>query len=198
MRPPQPEGAPPLEISLEERETLVAQARAVLPEDGYQKLLGAVRTLRYVTEWLEKQEASLADLRELLCPATTEKTEKVLKPAGIDSGPEKPAVTGVEGRGAKRQARGHGRNGAAAYRGAQRVPVPHASFKPGDACPDGCGGKVYPQRDPGVLGRIKGQAPLAATVYEWEKLRCNRCGNVSTAAAPPEAGEKKYEETASA
>ena len=34
----------------------------------------------------------------------------------------------------------------------------------GDACPDGCGGKVYPQRDPGVLVRIKGQAPLAATV----------------------------------
>ena len=33
----------------------------------------------------------------------------------------------------------------------------------------GCGGKVYPQRDPGVLVRIKGQAPLAATVYEMEK-----------------------------
>jgi hypothetical protein len=77
MRPPQPEGAPPLEISMEELETLVEQARAVLPEDGYKKLLGAVRTLRYVTELLEKKEASLADLRELLCPATTEKTEKV-------------------------------------------------------------------------------------------------------------------------
>jgi transposase len=176
MRPPQPEGAPPLEISMEELETLVEQARAVLPEDGYKKLLGAVRTLRYVTELLEKKEASLADLRELLCPATTEKTEKVLKQAGIDSGPEKPSVAGVEGRGAKRKARGHGRNGAAAYSGAQRVPVPHASLKPGDVCPDGCGGKVYPQRDPGVLVRIKGQAPLAATVYELEKLRCNLCG----------------------
>ena len=39
-------------------------------------------------------------------------------------------------------------------------------------------------------------APLAATVYELEKLRCNLCGNVYTAAAPPEAGEKKYDETA--
>ena len=44
------------------------QARAVLPEDGYQRLLGAVHTLRYVTELLEKKEASLANLRELLCP----------------------------------------------------------------------------------------------------------------------------------
>jgi transposase len=76
--------------------------------------------------------------------------------------------------------------------------VPHASLKPGEACPDGCGGKVYPQRDRGVLVRIKGQAPLAATVYELEKLRCNLCGNVYTAAAPPEAGEKKYDETAAA
>ena len=47
-----------------------------------------------------------------------------------------------------------------------------------------------------MLVRIKGQAPLAATVYELEKLRCNLCGNVYTAEAPPEAGEKKYDETA--
>ena len=146
---------PRLDVSTEELEALVEQARAVLPEDGYQKLLGAVHTLRYVTELLEKKEASLANLRELLCPATTEKTEKVLKQAGIGSGPEKPsAAAGPEPRVPKRKARGHGRNGAAAYSGAQKVPVPHASLKPGDACPDGCGGKVYPQREPGVLVRI--------------------------------------------
>ena len=71
------------------------------------------------------------------------------------------------------------------------------SLKAGDPCPDGqCGGKVYPQRDPGVLVRIKGQAPIAATVYELEKLRCNLCGDVFTAAAPEGAGEQKYDETA--
>ena len=195
MKSPQPGGAPPLEISIEELEALVEQARPALSEDGYQKLLGAVHTLRYVTELLEKKKASWADLRELLCPATTEKTEKVLKQAGIDSGAKEPSV-GAEVRTHKRKAPGHGRNGAAAYSGAQKVQVPHASLEAGDPCPDGCGGKVYPQRDPGVLVRIKGQAPLAATVYELEKLRCNLCGNVYTAAAPPEAGEKKYDETA--
>ena len=195
MKSPQPGGAPPLEISIEELEALVEQARPALSEDGYQKLLGAVHTLRYVTELLEKKKASLADLRELLSPATTEKTEKVLKQAGIDSGAKEPSV-GAEARTHKRKAPGHGRNGAAAYSGAQKVQVPHASLEAGDPCPDGCGGKVYPQRDPGVLVRIKGQAPLAATVYELEKLRCNLCGNVYTAAAPPEAGEKKYDETA--
>ena len=131
MKSPQPEGAPPLEISIEELEALVEQARAALSEEGYKKLLGAIHTLRYVTELLEKKEASLTDLRELLCPATTEKTEKVLQQAGIDSGPEKPSGAGAEPRHAKRKARGHGRNGAAAYTGAQKVPVPHACLKAG-------------------------------------------------------------------
>ena len=47
-----------------------------------------------------------------------------------------------------------------------------------------------------MLVRIKGQAPIAATVYELEKLRCNLCGDVFTAAAPEGVGEEKYDETA--
>lgn len=39
---------------------------------------------------------------------------------------------------------------------------------------------------------------MAAAVYELEKLRCNLCQKVFTAAAPEEAGEKKYDETAAA
>jgi transposase len=46
-----------------------------------------------------------------------------------------------------------------------------------------------------VLVRIKGQAPIAATVYELEKLRCHLCGKVFTAEAPEGVGEKKYDET---
>jgi transposase len=70
-------------------------------------------------------------------------------------------------------------------------------LKAGDPCPDAaCRGKVYPQREPGVLVRIQGQAPIAATVYELEKLRCNLCGDVFTAAAPEGVGEEKYDETA--
>src|SRR6516164_94111 len=186
MKTPEGEGAPRLDVSREELEALLEQARQEpLPEDGYQKLRAAIRTLHYVTELLEKKETTLKELRELLCPASTEKTETVLKQVGIETGDKKSASS------PKKPRRGHGRNAAAAYRGAKKIPVAHASLKPGDACPDGCGGKVYRQREPGVLVRIKGQPPLAATVYELEKLRCNLCGNVYTAAAPPEAGEKK-------
>jgi transposase len=70
-------------------------------------------------------------------------------------------------------------------------------LKAGDPCPDGqCGGKVYLQRDPGLLVRVQGQSPIAATLYELERLRCHLCGAVYTAAAPEGVGEKKYDETA--
>ena len=44
--------------------------------------------------------------------------------------------------------------------------------------------------------RIIGQPPLAATIYELQKLRCHLCGEVFTAEAPAEAGERKYDATA--
>jgi transposase len=183
-----------LEVSTEELEGWLEQARqGPLPEEGYQKLKAAIRTLAYVTELLEKKEATLKELRELLCPASTEKTDQVLKQAGLDTGEKKPESPSKK---PKARAAGHGRNGAAAYRGAQKVEVPHASLKAGDRCPECQRGKVYPQRAPGVLVRIRGQAPIAATVYELEKLRCNLCGEVFTAEAPAGVGEKKYDETA--
>ena len=148
-----------------------------------------MRTLGYVTELLEKKETTLAALRELLCPASTEKTDKVLKQAGLETG-EKNTQHPENAVESAPRAWAHG---AAAYRGAQRS-VPHALK--GDPCPDvQCGGKVYAQREPGVLVRIKGAAALGGGGHQGG-LRCNLCGNVYTAAAPPEAGDKKYDETA--
>jgi len=187
-----------IDVSTEELEGLLEQARPALSEDGYQKLKAAIRTLGYVTGLLEKQETTLASLRELLCPARTEKTQAVLERAGIETGDQKrPAPREPAGKSAP--VAGHGRNGAAAYRGARKVQVPHESLQAGNRCPEaGCGGKVYAQRDPGVLVRVMGQAPIAATVYELEKLRCHLCGKVFTAQVPEGAGGKKYDESAAA
>jgi hypothetical protein len=52
-------------------------------------------------------------------------------------------------------------------------------------------GKVYLQREPGVLAQLMGQAPIEATVYEMEKLRCNLCGQVFTAQAAGGTGDEK-------
>src|SRR5271168_1047345 len=51
----------------------------------------------------------------------------------------------------------------------------------GDRRPE-CGkGNVYGQKEPKALVRVVGQAPLAATVYSLERLRCGACGQVFTA-----------------
>ena len=49
-----------------------------------------------------------------------------------------------------------------------------------------------------MLVRIIGQAPLTATVYSLERLRCGACGQVFTAQEPEGVGPQKYDETAAA
>src|SRR5215207_449929 len=71
----------------------------------------------------------------------------------------------------------------------------HPSLRAGDACQACDEGIVY-DKAPGVLVRITGQPPLAATVYRLQKLRCHLCGQVFTADAPAEAGPTKYDATA--
>lgn len=182
-----------LDVSTEELEALLEQARQQpLEPDGYEKLKAAIRTLGYVTELLENREATLETLRRLLCQSSTEKTAQVLQRAGLEV-EEKNYKPGQ--RAGDTAPPGHGRNGASAYRHAHRVQVRHARLASGDTCPDCERGRVYPQRDPGVLVRIKGQAPIEANVYELEKLRCNLCGNVFTADAPQGVGQEKYDAT---
>ena len=86
---------------------------------------------------------------------------------------------------------GHGRQGAAAYPGAERVTCRHETLAAGERCPV-CGqGRLY-RLAPGVEIRIDGNALLSAIRYEREKLRCSACGQVFTAALPEAAGEEKY------
>ena len=48
---------------------------------------------------------------------------------------------------------------------------------------------------PGVLVRLTGQPPIGAKVYYLQKLRCNLCGKVFTAAPPAGVGDEKYDAT---
>ena len=87
---------------------------------------------------------------------------------------------------------------AEAFGGARQVAIAHQKLTHGDRCPE-CGkGNVYGQKEPKVLVRIVGQAPLAATVYSLERLRCGACGQVFTAQEPEGVGTEKYDETAAA
>jgi transposase len=161
-----------MDVNLEELDRVLDHARETpLSEPDYEKLKSALHALAGM----------------LPQPRSTEKTKAVL------GQPETPAP--------KKDAepvQGHGRNCASSYTGAKKVAVTHPTMKPGDPCPGCEKGKVYPQKEPRVLVRLVGQAPLAATVYELDRLRCNLCGEGFTAQEPEGIGPEKYDETTAA
>lgn len=186
-------------VSREELDGILERTKNVLSESEHATLKAAVDTLALLTQELESKQTSLERLRRLIFGPRTEKTEKVLgkadeaeaaRPHEEPKRKEKP-----------KKRKGHGRHGAEDYPRAERVAVAHGSLAPGDACPEpGCeDGKLYLQRkEPALLVRVSGVAPLRATVYELMRLRCNLCGTVFTADPPPGVGEEKYDETAAA
>ncbi len=178
-------------VSREEMAAILERTRAVLSPEEHAKLTGAIDTLAQVTAQLQAKDASIERLRRMLFGATTETTRNVLSEAAQASTPSEPARTTP-----KEKAPGHGRNAAAAYTGAQRVPVPHPQLRATQSCPGCTSGKLYPQSEPSQLVRITGMAPLTATVYACERLRCNLCGEVYTAPAPEGVGDEKYDASA--
>ena len=81
-------------------------------------------------------------------------------------------------------------------RGAKRVSISARNSSAWRPVPGMRPGKSLPSERTGDLVRIVGQAPLEATVFEMERLRCNACGQVFTAAEPETAGPDKYDVTA--
>ena len=128
----------------------------------------ALRTLckAYVqlTELLKDKNTSLARLRKLLFGAATEKTQTVVG-NGKDSPSASPQAVPLADQAAADQAaksprKGHGRNAADAYTGAEKIEVRHPSLQPGDPCPKCDEGTVYETGRPGVLVQLVGQSPL--------------------------------------
>jgi hypothetical protein len=140
-----------------------------------------------------KLKIALDVLDERLRPTrTTEKTCTVVEQPKLADKAGAP-VGAVESPTRK----GHGRNSAGAYAGARKVII-QATLNCGDDCPECARGRVYTQRQPKRLVRVVGQAPVEATVYEIERLRCNACGQVFTAEEPEGIGPGKYDATATA
>jgi transposase len=195
--PPRPPGrVERMDLDQSELEAILERAKTALSEEEYAKLHAAIETLVFLTQELEKKQVSVQRLKQLLFGAATETTRQVMERLLDETG--KGSTSGDEA--AQRQkpeaaekAPGHGRNGAEDYVGAEQVRVPHESLKPGDPCPNCKKGTVYESVEPGHLVRIKGQAPLGATVYEIQKLRCHLCGEIFTAQTPPGIGTQKYD-----
>jgi transposase len=193
-----------IEMNDHKQQELLRRLEGAGLEEGDVKLIRAVfESYAYLTELIDDKNTSITRLRKLLFGARTEKTASVVgrdQPAQTanPSAPAQAASTELASLSAEEPAerkKGHGRNGADSYPGANRVPVPHESLQPGDPCPDCERGTVYAMSHPGVLIRFVGQPPVAATIYELQKLRCNLCGQIFTAQSPPAAEGEKYDDT---
>jgi transposase len=194
-----------LEVDDKQLEEVLRRVEESLDEQDSHLIRRLFESYAYVSDLIEDKNTSIRHLRQLFFGSRTEKTEAVV---GAKAGKNKeasPREAAADGSSAddanidasddSTVAAGHGRNGAEAYQGADRVVVRHPTLHAGDACP-ACGeGTVY-DKTPGVLVRIVGRPPLSATVYQLQKLRCNLCGQVFTADAPEGAGPAKYDATA--
>ena len=181
-----------IEVGMNELESLLERARtSPLDEKDCAKIRAVFETYLYLTDLLEDKATTIDRLRKILFGSSSEKTRDVIPQTPV--APPAAAPDGAEPTPSKRP--GHGRNGADAYHGAEKIPVPHESLKSGDRCSDCKKGKMYEVARPGVLVRIVGQAPVQARVYELQKLRCNLCGKVFTAQAPEGVGAEKYDAT---
>ena len=198
----------PQQLEVTELRAILERTRAVLRPEEYEQLKGAVDALAYVTHQLETTTVTLARLRRFIF-GTSEKTSQVLgeeKPkAQLDAPAPGNEAAATENRATpaseeasttERKKPGHGRHSAAAYTGATKIPVSHPVHHHGDRCPGCQKGKIYELKEPRALVRIVGVAPLSATVYECEQLRCNLCQEIYAASPPQGVGAKKYDESA--
>lgn len=180
---------------------LLVLAKPTFPEQQYQLLEGVLDTFAPVMLALQNAQISLKRLREMLFGARTEtkanlfggeqdasETAHTDGAAQVEADPE-----GAPSSDEKKKAKGHGRNGADAYSGAPVVEIEHPDLKSGDPCPQCATGKVYDWPTKTIV-KVVGQAPLGATLYKLQRLRCRLCDGVFTAPLPESvASAPKYD-----
>jgi transposase len=191
------DGPERVDLEMSELEAILERSKAgPLSDQDYEQLRSVVQTLYFLTQELEKKHVSIQRLKQMLFGAATESTRKVMEKILDETEQENKSgeddqKTDSDSKPSPK-AKGHGRNGTDAYTGAETVHVPHDTLKPGDPCPDCKKGTVYGTA-PSRIIRIRGQAPLGATVYELQKLRCHLCGAIFTASPPDGMGSDKYD-----
>lgn len=193
-----------VEVDRSQLDEVARRAEASLDPSDARYVRAVFESYKYITDLVDDKETSIRRLRQLLFGSQSEKTRDVTGNSSSDDenvsadqpdGEKGTADSPADDQPAEKSPRqGHGRNPANAYRGGKQIQIPHESLEEGDSCPE-CGSGTLNEKPPSVVVRLVGQAPVQATVYRLQKLRCNTCGKVFTAKSPAEAGAKKYDET---
>jgi transposase len=169
-----------VDLNLEEVDALLDRVAGSLEDGDYEIIKGMADTIRILSQAMDEKASSI---RRLLNESKSSSDKSEDDPEANKDKQDK-------------KRKGHGRNGVADYTGAGKILVANKDLESGDPCPACLKGKVYKISIPKAVVRIVGNAPLGARVYELERLRCNLCGQVFTAAEPDNIGDEKYDETA--
>lgn len=184
------------EIHIDAIRSLLEEAQTrPLTEAECDQLLSVAMSYCQVGEMLADRTATIAKLRKMLFGTSSEKTDAVLGAGSATAATNAVDEPGEDATSEPAQ-KGHGRNGADAYRSATRTRVLLESMKAGDRCPECPKGLLYKMAEPAVMVRVFGGPPLHAHVCELERLRCNLCGRIYTAKGPAGLGTEKYDATA--
>jgi transposase len=174
----------------QELDEILALAKTTFPLQQYQLLEGVLATFVYVMLKLQNAKTSIKRFQRMLFGHRTEHKRNVLERAvtaddaqGQDAAGSAAALPEVVAPVAKPPQPGHGRNAAQAYSGAPIVACDHTELASGDRCPECDKGRVY-DSPPKSIVKVVGQAPLGATVYKLQRLRCRLCDTVFTAPLP--------------
>ena len=185
MKPPEIVNATQAEL-----DELLAKARPTFSSEQYLLLERVFGTFVYVMLSLQNAKTSIKRFQRMLFGGRTEHKRNVLERAAVEADlhGQDAAEAGAELAEVvvpvpKPRPPGHGRNAAQAYSGAPIVECVSPDLEPGDRCPECNKGKVY-DSPPKSLVKVVGQAPLGATVYRVQRLRCRLCDAVFTAPLP--------------
>ncbi len=192
-----------INLDMDQLDELLKRAESgSLQENDIELIKGMAECIAVLSQAVDDKASSVKKLLRMVFGAKTEKKANVLsgnekKDTSTDSEQNDQQSTAVEDEDKKkRQGSNNGKNGTDQYTGADQVEIEHPELKAGDSCPECTDGKLYKNSESGVEIRVTGSAPLRATVYKLEKLRCDLCGKIFTAPLPKEAGNKKYDTAA--
>ena len=165
-----PHNRPPAEVHIDEIRHLLDEAKArPLTEVECDQILGIAMSYCQVGEMLADRTATIAKLRKMLFGTSSEKTNAVLGSRAAAAATTT-AASGADGSGDATASapaqKGHGRNGAAAYRSATRTRILLESMKAGDKCPECPKGVLYKMAEPAVMVRVFGGF-AAANIAVW-------------------------------
>ncbi len=189
----------------------IAEFRARLNQsnlgDEDKELAGGCLDLAlWLPEVPQQQKITIKQLRELIFGADSnqspkknqenkgQESESNIEGVGNNSDDNTSGNKKGDSQSDKKGKSGHGRRGNQDYRNATDVYCHVADHACGDACPGGCGGKLYKVKKAGVVIRITGNSLGMATRYHLEKLRCALCGLIITAQLPTDVRKQpKYD-----